>query len=117
MAEPTESFQEWAIVDLLGHVRMAGLVSEEEHFGTKMGRIDIPNVQGGFTTQYFSGSAVYRLTPTTEEIARAVAARSQPEPVHRWELPPALIPATEMPQGDTYGDDPRDNGEDEDDLF
>ena len=32
----------WAIVELMGHLRLAGLLSEEEHFGAKMGRIDIP---------------------------------------------------------------------------
>lgn len=32
----------WAIVELMGHVRMAGRVSEEERFGAKLGRIDIP---------------------------------------------------------------------------
>jgi RecJ-like exonuclease len=34
--------QIWAVVELMGHVRMAGLVTEEEHFGSKVGRIDIP---------------------------------------------------------------------------
>jgi len=77
----------WAIVELLGHVRLAGRVSEEEHFGAKLGRLDIPMAGGGFTTQFFGGSAVYRLTPVTEVIARAVAERNQPEPVSRWELP------------------------------
>lgn len=79
-------FHEWAILELMGHVKLAGLVSEEERFGAKLGRIDIPNGDG-FTTQYFGASSVYRLTPTTEEIARAVALRNQPQPVHRWELP------------------------------
>lgn len=86
MSQGTD-FEQWAIVDLLGHVRIAGRVTEEERFGVKLGRIDIPNGAGGFTTQYFSGSSIYRLTPTTEEIARGVAAKSQPQPVHRWELP------------------------------
>src|SRR5687768_8629685 len=33
----------WAIVELMGHVRLAGRLTEEEKFGTKMGRLDIPN--------------------------------------------------------------------------
>jgi hypothetical protein len=82
----SESFEQWAILELMGHVRLAGKVTEEEHFGAKLGRIDIPNADG-FTTQYFTGGSIYRLTPTTEEIARGVALRNQPEPVHRWELP------------------------------
>lgn len=83
-------FEQWAILELMGHVRLAGKVTEEEHFGAKLGRIDIPNGDG-FTTQWFSGGSIYRLTPTTEEIARGVALRNQPEPVHRWELPLATL--------------------------
>lgn len=81
-----ESFDSWAVLELMGHVRMAGRVTEEERFGVKMGRIDVPK-DDGFTTVYFGGGSVYRMTPTTEEIARAVATRSQPAPVHRYELP------------------------------
>lgn len=79
-------FKQWAIVELMGHVRIAGLVTEEERFGAKLGRVEIPN-GAEFVTQYFNGASLYRLTPTTEELARAVAASNQPEPVHRWELP------------------------------
>jgi len=82
----SEGFHSWAVVELMGHVRMAGRVTEEERFGVKMGRIDIPRGDG-FFTQYFTGSSVYRMTPVSEEVARSVAAGTQPEPVHRWELP------------------------------
>lgn len=87
-------FSGWAIVELMGHVRIAGRVSEEEHFGAKLGRIDIPD-KDGFTTQFFGGGSVYRMTPTTEEIARKVAESSQPEPVYAWDLrrQMGLIPA------------------------
>jgi hypothetical protein len=33
----------WAIVELMGHVRLAGRLTEEEKFGVKMGRLDIPS--------------------------------------------------------------------------
>lgn len=95
-----EEFKIWAIVELMGHVKIAGLVTEEERFGSKMGRIEIPNSDGGFTTQWFSGGSVYRMTPTTEEIARLVAVSRQPEPVHRWELPqpePEELTSEEIP--------------------
>ncbi|MGH3631203.1 MAG: hypothetical protein ACRDRL_27640 [Sciscionella sp.] len=38
-------------------------------------------------TQYYSASAVYCITPTTEDTARQVAALAQVAPVQRWELP------------------------------
>jgi hypothetical protein len=34
--------ESWAIVELMGHVRLAGRLTEEERFGAKMGRLDIP---------------------------------------------------------------------------
>jgi hypothetical protein len=81
-----EGFDSWAVLEKYGHVRMAGRVTEEERFGVKMGRIDVP--QGdGFVTHYFHGSSVYGLTPCSEEAARAVAARTSVAPVHQYELP------------------------------
>ena len=101
----TESFDQWAILELMGRVRLAGRVTEEEHFGAKLGRIDIPTGDG-FTTQYFSGGSIYRLTPTTEEIARGVALRNQPAPVHRWELPAPAGGTAPEHLGDTEEDEP-----------
>lgn len=89
MTTESLTFEQWAILELMGHVKLAGRVTEEEHFGAKLGRIDIPTTDGGFTTQFFSGGSIYRLTPTTEEIARHIAANNQPRPVQVWELPAA----------------------------
>ncbi len=121
MTEQAEvSFAEWCILELMGHVRLGGKVTEENLFGTKMGRIDIPGTDGKFTTQFFAGSAVYRLTPTTEQIARAVAASSQPEPISRWELPQLQAPvaAVSREAGDPYdreGDSEEGDGDDDED--
>lgn len=112
----SDTFDQWAILELMGHVRLAGKVTEEEHFGAKLGRIDIPNGEG-FTTQWFSGGSIYRLTPTTEEIARGVALRNQPEPVHRWELPApskADIPAEAQYSDDLPYDEDRDDNYNDD---
>lgn len=98
-------FDEWAIVELMGHVKLAGRVTEETRFGATMGRIDIPGADGGFVTQYFGGASVYRVTPVTEEIARAVAKRNQPKPVHRWEMPQLAAPQARVPFPDRGDDD------------
>ena len=105
MSEPM-----WAIDFALGlgHVRIAGRVTEEERFGGKLGRIDIPGKDGGETTQYFNASSIYRLTPTTEEIARHVAINCQPMPVQPWDLPkPAITyadPLVNVDNGNEIGD-------------
>lgn len=81
-----DNFGIWAILELMGHVKLAGFVTEEELFGSKMGRIDVPGEGSERVTQYFGGHTVYRLTPVTEEVARAFAARNRPRPVHVYEL-------------------------------
>lgn len=105
MTTDSGMFREWAVLELMGHRRLAGLVTEEERFSTKLIRIDIP--QGdGFTTQWYSASALYCMTPTTEEIARNVARSNQPAPVHRWELPaPATSPVVTTGHYDDLDDD------------
>lgn len=106
----TQPVGEWAIVELMGYVRLGGFVTEEEHFGAKVGRIDIPLVGGGTATQLFGGGSLYRLTYVTEEFARGVALHNQPEPVHRWELPERVSTAGETAQQHHYySDDELDN--------
>ncbi len=82
-----QKFEGWAVVEIMGHIRVAGKVTEQPMFGVALCRVDIPALDGGFTTRYFGGSSIYSLTPTTEDIARSVAAYMTPEPVHRYELP------------------------------
>lgn len=72
-----KGFGVWCVLELLGHVKVAGYVTEEELFGTKIGRIDIPaDDEREAITQYFGGQSLYRLTPVTEDVARAFARRS-----------------------------------------
>lgn len=85
-SEAATGFEGWAIVELMGHRRLAGYVKPAPMFGTELLRIDIPGEDGPEATQFYGGSSIYCLTPTTEEIARRVAASCKPEPVQRWEL-------------------------------
>jgi hypothetical protein len=89
MADEKSTFEGWVILELMGHRRLAGYLSEEVVGGTAFLRIDVPGVDSQVAaTQFYSGSAVYCITPTTEEIARKVAASCQPAPVTAWELRP-----------------------------
>ncbi len=81
--EPT--FAGWVILELMGHRKLAGLASEVTIAGAAFLRLDIPSDPP--VTQFYGGAAIYCLTPTTEELARQVAAASRPAPVSRYELP------------------------------
>jgi hypothetical protein len=79
------SFAGFAIVELLGHNRHAGYVTEEQHFGATLGRVDVPDVHSSdpkavLKTHYFGGSSVFRITPCSEAIAREVAGQAQLRP-------------------------------------
>lgn len=92
-------FKGWAIVELMGHVRMAGHVEEATIAGQGVLKVDVPEAEGDCGkhpafTQFVSGASLYRLTPTTEEIARSVAKHSRPSAVHSWEQPRPALPAS-----------------------
>lgn len=109
------SFAGFAIVELMGHVRVAGWVTEEELFGTKLGRVDVPDVSaeptGGerptkvHATQYFNGASLYRLTPCDEQTARTVAGYTQPAPTSLRLVEPSYRPDDDCGDPDCSGDD------------
>lgn len=88
-------FAEWVILELMGHRRLAGFLTEIEIAGMGFLQLQIPATATDPSplTQYYGPGSVYGITLVTEAMARAVAARLHPEPVHRWELPPAITPA------------------------
>lgn len=67
-----EPFEGWAVVEVMGHRRLAGWVKEETRFGQTMLRIDIPAKEEGGDpiTQYYSGSSLFCVTPTTGEVVK-----------------------------------------------
>ena len=81
-----EKFDQWAILELMGHRRLAGKVTEAEIGGGSFIRIDMPMRDGSNSTQFYSPGAIYCITPTTEEIASKMALAYQPEPVSQWEF-------------------------------
>lgn len=88
----TKEFEGWAILELMGHRVLGGYVREVEIAGCGMLRIDVPAIgDSPSATQYYAPAAIYGMTPTTEGIARALAARNRPEPVMRWQLEPAAM--------------------------
>ena len=60
----------WAIVELMGHGRTAGIMRTSDLGGLL--RVDVP-VDEGFRTEYYGESAIYSIKVVSEEIARAYA--------------------------------------------
>lgn len=61
---------EWAVVEIFGHRRHAGRIREEERFGTKMLRIDVPTPapdgSATWATHWYGGASVFSLTLADE---------------------------------------------------
>lgn len=94
-AEKATGYEGWAILELMGHRRMSGRLSEQVVGGASFVRIDVPGDGEEWTaTQFYAPSAIYCITPTTEAIARKIAASGRPMPVTEWELrPERTLPA------------------------
>jgi len=92
VTEETTVLASWAILELMGHRRLAGFVSEQQIAGAGFLRLDIPDVNPvaanmWAATQFYAPSSVYAITPCTEETARLVAEGATPGPVTAWEVP------------------------------
>jgi hypothetical protein len=131
--ETKETFEAWAIVELMGHRRLAGRVSEQVIGGASLLRIDVPEVAevpaSLVDDPYFAGQkrrtqakpaipaysqlygigSICCITPTTEEIARKASAAMRERPLSLYDIVPRDLPAIEtqiLENGRGVDDDP-----------
>ena len=82
----------WMLVELLGHKKLAGFVTEEEKWGQVLLRIDIPTgvdeelKKLKFTTQWYGTHALYCATPINESDAVHLAKQFRPCPFDKYDL-------------------------------
>lgn len=83
-----ETFDQWCLVELFGHTRIAGRVTEQTVGGCSFVRVDVPAVddQPAFTKLY-GNAAIYAISPVTEEIAIAAAKSYRVVPVAPYDIP------------------------------
>lgn len=93
-------FESWAVLELMGHRRLAGYLTEVDLAGGRFLRIDVPMADGTMATQLYSPAAVYAITPASEEIAYVVARQNQPQPLHYFELRQLQSPQSTEPEGE-----------------
>lgn len=80
---------EWAVVEIMGFRKLAGRAREEERFGSKMLRIDVPvrgdPIANGWATSWYGGSSIFSFTLTDED--SVMRANKPYEPPSRVRLP------------------------------
>lgn len=83
----SEKFEAWGIVELMGHQRTAGRLSEQMIAGANLLRVDLPQGEGeNFRTMFYGSSAIYAVHITDEKVARAVAAGLGTRPIYAYEI-------------------------------
>lgn len=108
----SEKFEAWGLVELMGHQRVAGRLSEQPLGGGNMLRVDIP-LGDGFRTAYYGSSSIYAVHITDEAAARKLAGDSGMRPPYAYELSHAV--ARIAPSAPVY-DDSRDEEHETDDV-
>lgn len=115
-----QPFDQWGIVEVMGHRKYAGHITEQQIAGAALVRVDVPEVvlanhAGEQTIPAYSKlvgvGSIYCVTPTTEEIARQAARElarydADPLPVYipeQRQLAAASVAASD--ESDEQGED------------
>ncbi|TAM15927.1 MAG: hypothetical protein EPN65_16570 [Pandoraea sp.] len=93
----TEKFDQWAIVELFGHQRIAGRITEQTIGGCAFVRIDVPACEADGSipatqafTKLFGNGAIYGVSFVDEQTARIAARQLRVQPINTYELRRAL---------------------------
>jgi len=79
-------FEAWAIIELFGHNKIAGKVTETTIGGGSFVRVDVPNTSTSPSfTRLLNPSAIYAINPVTEDVAKGYADRLNTKPIEAWD--------------------------------
>ena len=100
MEEPKEM---WALVELFGHNRVAGKVTEAEMGGGNLIRVDVPAVKDREAlTKYYNVKAIYAMTPVDEATARRMAQDIDAAPVNSYSIDREIERRKKLGSGEPY---------------
>lgn len=80
-----DKFEQWAILELFGHSRIVGKVSEQVLGGCTFVRVDVPESEGHQPyTKLFGQGAIYAMSFVDEETALGAVKMMRTRPVDVW---------------------------------
>lgn len=96
MSDKSNTFDQWALVELFGHQKIVGRVTEATFAGGAFIRVDVPKVEEEEAfTRFYGPAAIYSINPIAEEIALQLARQFRNVPVSRYELPKLTAPTSQ----------------------
>lgn len=83
-----DSFDQWCVIELFGHQRLAGLVTEATIGGCQFLRVDVPQVgERPAFTKLLGQGAIYGATIVSEAVARGIIEGLRSDPVNIYDIP------------------------------
>jgi hypothetical protein len=87
-----QKFDEWAIVDVMGHQRFVGRVTEQVVAGQGFVRVDIPATEKvAAWTKLIGPGSIYAITPVTKDVAIAMAEKRNETPITPFDFTADMI--------------------------
>lgn len=82
-----EKFEIWALVELMGHNKIAGRVTEHKFGNQSMLRVDVPSV-GNLPafSKIIAVNAIYAINPLSESDAIQYASHIKANPLDVWDM-------------------------------
>lgn len=104
------AFSYHCIVELFGHQKIAGLVTEQVIAGQSFICVNVPETKRhpAFTRMFGSG-AIYSITPVSEEIAKTAAESIYIEPVQVYVAPERQLKGPDWDEDNGFDDDERED--------
>lgn len=85
-----QQLQAFALIEIMGHSKVVGMVTESDISAKNLLRVDVIQPDGAVNrTEYIGTGSIYRMTIITREAALALASnmQSQVRPPWAWEIP------------------------------
>lgn len=86
----TPSFDEWALVEIMGHQQIVGRLREQVIAGKAFLRVDVPGQNGDKDfTRFYGPDSIYCISPVSEDVAKAMLQQSRfrNEPIKPYDIP------------------------------
>ena len=111
-----EKNDQWAIVELFGHTKIAGKISESVIGGCSFVRVDVPGFKDHqpFTKLYGQG-AIYSISFVDEETAMYAVNSFQETPIDKWSAR-QMVESQNIALSNNHGIEAECEDEDEDEI-